>query len=989
MRFVFLLATVAVASGCQPDSAWQQQATANRSSIRGHETVASPLGSGSKSDTRGDKESAYVAARNELIADPENADALISVAMELASQERYAEAAEVALKVSTCDVSDPVQALLFAFEWHLRGGDYEGAEADIRRAIALSPDDIRGHRTMAQLLSSQGRRFEARDHLLVLARQAAITTDELTSLIDLSGPLPLVSYAKWMDQSEPGLFDLGSARHLYFEDGEKAKALRIVDALVQSLGKTPVVESLRGRWIVEIGGEHETFEKWMRDLPPGTDRYPEYWLAIGLWLGRNGRDEEAVRSFGEALRLDPTDRSSLRGMSAALSRLGERERALRTQRNLATLDKIVRIAAKADIQQSVWIAKQMQALNRPWESVAWCQRALQLQGTLVGQAGELNRRRQMIRQWERNATPDQIRNLQLTSVVGFDIREFPLPRIETSFTKQDIEVVEPAPCELRFRDLAAKLGVQTRFVSDYSLDSDEFFLYQANGGGLAATDYDLDGRCDLYVVQSGGDPNQPNSSVPNQMYRCLPCGSFNDVSQLTRTDDGGYGQGVCAGDVNQDGFPDLLIANIGRNAVYINQGDGTFRKGSDLIPEEAEQWTSSLAIGDLDGDQLPDIVEVNYLDDPLIFERTCTGRKRDCAPQKFRAANDRIYRNTGDGTFRLWADAQQQGSLPNYGFGIFILNFDGHAGNDVFISNDGDLNHFWKSSLPEQALQGYVLSESAGISGCSVGASSDWEACMGIAAGDFDRNGLPDLLTTNFYNEPVNLYLQHDAGFFVDEAMKYGLSQLSQKMVGFGTQAADFDNDGWLDVAILNGHLYDARHADIPFRMVPQLLRGSPGRFSLQDHESAGPYWNLPKLGRTLALIDFNQDGRLDLVANHLDHPIALLQNDSVAQNWLQVELVGVASDRTAIGARIVVQAGNQRWTAWQTGGDGYMCSNENLIHVGIGNATQIDKIEIDWPSGERQVIESIEPNGRYLLIEGEQPVSREPAIDSETRNAG
>ena len=182
--------------------------------------------------------------------------------------------------------------------------------------------------------------------------------------------------------------------------------------------------------------------------------------------------------------------------------------------------------------------------------------------------------------------------------------------------------------DLRFREVAAAGGIEAQFVSDYPFDAAEFFFYQANGGGLAALDYDLDGRCDLYVVQSGGDPKMSESSAPNQLFRCLPDELFEEVTDGTLTGDRNYGQGVCSGDLNQDGFDDLLVANIGRNSVYINQGDGTFQKRSDVIVEDAGHWTSSIAIGDLDGDQLPDIIEVNYLDDPLVFQRKCTGKQR-------------------------------------------------------------------------------------------------------------------------------------------------------------------------------------------------------------------------------------------------------------------------------------------------------------------------------------------------------------------------
>jgi tetratricopeptide (TPR) repeat protein len=889
-----------------------------------------------------------------------------------ASQQQFNEAAQIAVTLSTLDVPDPIGELLQAFTWHLQAANPTSAEADLRRAITVASHDPRGHRSMAQLLNSEGRRFEAHQHVLALARLGAISPRELLSLIDQSGPFQLVSFDEWIRDTSGTLFDLGKARHQYIADEKPMESLATVNQLTSSTRGQPAVEAFRGRLIAETQDD-EQFKVWAQQLSIGIDRYPEYWLAIGVWLSRNEQDPQAVRALGEALRLDPTDRRSLRLLSASLNRLGETEKALQAQDTLAVLDRIFRLAARANAEQSLWIAEQLQALTRPWESVAWYRHGFQLQGVIESSADELDQRVAQIREWENAAGIERIRDARVTRMLGFDIREFPMPDLDSSAIPRTAVETGVQPSTLKFRDVAQSVGVSTSFVSEYPLDSVDFYLYQANGGGLAALDYDLDGRCDLYVVQSGGDPNKKGSSVSNQLFRQLSGDTFGEVSDVSLTADRGYGQGVCAGDVNQDGLADLLIANIGRNVVYINQGDGTFRERSDLIIDSAESWTSSIAIGDLDGDQLPEIIEVNYVDDPLIYQRKCEGRALHCTPQRFRAATDRILRSAGDGTFRLWRGADQMDELPNYGFGAVVADFDGQNGNDLFISNDGDLNHYWKSVTPETSeQQRHTMIESAGIAGCSIGTSGNSQACMGIASGDFDRNGLIDLLITNFHNEPVNLLLQNDSGFFVDEALKYGLVQTSTDVLGFGTQATDFDNDGWLDVAILNGHIYDASYAGIPFRMTSQLLRGGPGAFSLQDAETAGPYWSREQLARTLALFDWNRDGRMDLVANHLDQPIAILQNESEAENWLQLELVGVASDRTAIGARVTVHADGQHWTAWQTGGDGYMCTNEPIIHFGIGDTKVIDEMEIRWPSGMTQTLTSIKPNRRYLIVENE-----------------
>lgn len=887
----------------------------------------------------------------------------------LAAKGRFAEAAEVSVEVSTLEIPDRAMELLRAFDWHLRAGDIDSAEADLKRALESSPQDPRVLRSLAELLNAEGRRCEASQHVLALARSGAITPRELLSLIDLNGPFQLVSYQEVVGDVSGTLLQLGEARHQLVAEGNLESALQLVDQ-ISTPSPNLATEAFRARLLAEKM-DQERFQSWLNTKPDGIEQYSEYWLAIGLWLSQQERDAEAVRAFAEALRIDPTDRRSLRSIVASLSRLGEYEKSKQVRETLEILDSIFRMATSADPNQAMEIAGHLDSLLRPWESAGWYRYAFEMQGNLGSYQKQLAERREKIRAWEAEARSEQILDARLKRMLGFDVRDYPLPKQVAKSSSEVAGQSDAAIDKFKFVDLADSIGITTTFRSDYPLDQVDFFLHQANGGGLAAFDYDLDGRCDLYVVQTGGDPNRFDSSDANQLFRQLPDATFSEISQNAGSGDRGYGQGVCVSDLNQDGFPDLLVANIGQNRVFINQGDGSFELRSDLFSDDERLWTSSLAAGDLNGDHLPDFIEVNYLQDPSIFERKCKGKQLLCTPQRFRAAPERIFFNVGDGTFRQWKGATEMASLPNYGFGAVIANFDDRFGNDVFISNDGDVNHFWVSSpASESSVPSYRLQETAGITGCGIGTSGVAQACMGIASGDFDRNGLLDLMITNFHNEPVNLFLQADAGIFVDEAVKYGLAEPSRNVLGFGAQAADFDNDGWLDLAISNGHIYDATYADIPFRMKSQVFAGSAKGFSLQDPTVAGDYWQREHLGRTLALFDWNSDGRMDLVANHLDRPIAVLENKSQIQNWLQMELVGVTSARDAVGAKVTVRAASQNWFAWQIGGDGYMCSNQPILHFGLGSIETIDEVEIKWPSGRVQTIQSLEIDRRYLIVE-------------------
>jgi len=925
---------------------------------------------------QGKADQALDLAQRTLLESPTDKVALQTIASVYASRGNFAGAAKIANELGKLNGVQGVEDWLTAFDWHLRASQLAEAEADLREAIRVAPDDPRTHRTMAQLLNAEGRRFESRQFIVNLIRLNAVQPRELLSLVELGSPFMLVALDAVVGDPTTTLLELGKARHLLVVDSDAKAALEKANRLATEVSH-PALDAFRGRLIAETADDVE-FQKWLVEVVPGTEKYPEYWSAIGSRQARVGRDEEAIRAFGEAVKLDPTDRASLRALVAALERTGDEQSAATVRKNLATLDQVFRVASAADESQVMWIGTQLQNLIRPWESVGWYQYAVQMRGLDPSSSAQLNERLKQIASWEKSVTSEWVLESRFDRLVGIDLAKYPLPKQKgmepaVSSTSSDAG----SQSDLVFRDIAPELGIDVDFTSEYPTSEVDFFLYQANGGGLAAFDYDLDGLCDLYVVQTGGSPQTLGSSEPNQLFRQVRGAEFQTIEQLAGVADRRYGQGVCAGDINQDGFTDLIVANIGQNSVYVNQGDGTFREDSTAIQASDGRWTSSIGLADMNGDHLPDVIEVNYLNDPLIFQRKCQGKRLDCTPQRFHAASDRIFENRDDGTFAVAkAGSGSMNASPNYGFGLIVTTFGQSSGNEIFVSNDGDLNHFWKRVPVDAAGEtGWKLVEAAGVSGCSIGVSGISQACMGIAASDFDRNGYIDLGVTNFHNEPMNLFLQNEAGFFTDEALRFGLVKNSKGMLGFGTQAADYDNDGWADIAVLNGHIYDARYAEIPFRMQPQLFRGGMNGFMFQPSDASPDYWSRPQLGRTLAMLDWNRDGKMDLLANHLDQPLALLQNESDSGNWLQVELVGTLSEREAIGARIEVESGGQRWVGWQIAGDGYMCTNESLIHLGLGSHDVIDKLTVHWPATESQVFEQVSTNQRYLLVEGQDSV--------------
>ncbi len=965
--------SLVILSGCMSERG--DQSADPRSGSSGARVGASPLSLTEQAvdqHQNGNWREADRLVQQALIQDPGDLLAL-QLAVELsANQSNFGRAAELAERVAEIDPVNAPKILVNAFDWRIKVGDFSAAEANLRNGLRLEPENVGINRLLAQLLNAQGRRYEASQYVRELIRLRAVTPIEILSLVDLSGPFYLASFDEFEKEGEVTLLQLGKARERYTKfnlppDQILEQIQRIRSAFPQSIAAA----AFHGRVLSETA-RFDELPDWFNQVPEGIAGHPEYWSAIGNWLVHIGEADASIRAFGEAVRLDPTDRESLRQMMQVLARQGNDSKVAHIRDNLVVLDRIFRIAKDAKHEEKLWIAEQLRRLARPWESVGWLIYDAQQMGDLRERIPQIRLRAEAIEQWERAGSEHQIRQARLTRLIGFSVSEIELPDVNGL----RLPVESSSPMEnrekLRFTDVAKQCGIDMTFQSGFPKDGKGFYPYQVNGGGIAVSDFDLDGCNDLYFANAGNDPREDKGSQPNRLFRSEADEQFVDVSRLAGVDSQGFGQGVAAGDLNQDGFQDLVVGNIGRNEVYLNQGDGTFVDVSDSLESLADSWTSCVGIADINGDMLPEVIEVNYIDDERSFDARCDEGYLECQPQRFLAAADQVFLNQGDGQFLPWEGFPRGDETRQHGFGLVIANFDNEYGNDFFVANDGDLNHFWISGpSSKKELGPYQLTESASLRGCSIGRGGDSQACMGVAHADLDRDGTLDLLVTNFHHEPVNLFLQTSSGYFADEAVKYGLFEPTFSVLGFGTQAADFNNDGWMDLAALSGHVFNATDEGIPFRMKPQLFCGAASGFTLQEAKQIGHYWQQEQLGRTLATLDLHRDGKIDLVSSHLDRPMALLRNESSAERWLQLELFGVDSERDAIGAVAHVRCGTQQWHAWQTAGDGYMCSNEPVLHFGLGAFEHVDELTIDWPSGKSQRFTQLDVGQRYFVVEG------------------
>jgi hypothetical protein len=532
-------------------------------------------------------------------------------------------------------------------------------------------------------------------------------------------------------------------------------------------------------------------------------------------------------------------------------------------------------------------------------------------------------------------------------------------------------------------DVAKALGIHSAY-NNGAKPNRSWYTIEGVGGGVNAIDYDKDGWPDLYFSQADGSPLDANPVYkPKTLFRSLAGKEFKDVAQLANAADLGYGQGLGVSDLDQDGFPDLLVANLGVSRIYRNQGDGTFEVS--LVPQEDANslWNSSIHAADINGDSLPDLISASYVYGSESISRRCESNNStriSCNPKMFPPGKNRILLNNGDGTWKSAPDPLLESIRTGYTLGTLVTNLDQRHGNEVFFANDVSPNNLLLSEPAPKKEDGtsdaaarWELVESAAASGVAVDSIGRAQACMGISCGDQNRDGLLDIIVTNFYNEVSTLYLQTLPGVFVDGTRRSKLGQLTLDQLSFGSQFSDLDSDGWLDFIAVNGHIDDLRTENIPWQMPTQILKNQNGEFRWLRNPSPGPYFDGKWIGRGLQSLDYNVDGKPDLVATHLDRPAALLENRTPSANhFVQWELVGTLSERDAIGAVLRVEADDEFWVTSLCDGEGYFGSNERLIHLGIGKKTKLTKVRCVWPSGKEETVEGLDSDKRYRWIEGQ-----------------
>ena len=524
----------------------------------------------------------------------------------------------------------------------------------------------------------------------------------------------------------------------------------------------------------------------------------------------------------------------------------------------------------------------------------------------------------------------------------------------------------PALREAPFIDVTAKSGLT--FVHQ-SGATPEKYMVETFGSGVAWIDYNGDDYADLFFVNGA-----PGSS--NALFRNNKDGTFTDVTERAavagNTAAKSYKTGAAVGDYDNDGDLDLYVTAFGPNVLYRNNGDGTFTDVTAAagVAGGADEWSTSTGFFDFDRDGDLDLYVVNYLDYRLDDNPYCGLRKPGyrmyCQPTMFDGKADRLFRNNGNGTF---TDVSQQAGIANpagKGLGVTFCDFDGDADQDIYVANDMVRNFLYRNNG-----DGTFLDVAYGA-GVGFDANGKPQAGMGVDCADVNGNEWPDIFVTNFSEELNTLYDNRGEGLFEDVSAKVGLES-GFLPLGFGTKLFDFDNDGDLDIHVVNGHVIDNVHLFRPALSYAQkdlLYENVDGRF--RDVSSqAGPALQVERVGRGLAVADFDNDGNLDAAVANLGRPAVLLKNRGAKRNnWLIVRAHGSKSNRFGFGAKVSVQAGGMRQVREISNVASYLSSNDIRLHVGLGTAKIVERIEILWPSGTRQTLTDVAPNQVVVLKE-------------------
>lgn len=547
------------------------------------------------------------------------------------------------------------------------------------------------------------------------------------------------------------------------------------------------------------------------------------------------------------------------------------------------------------------------------------------------------------------------------------------------------QIDRPLP-KVNFEDVAATVGL-TGFYSSGE-DKEKKYILEITGSGVALIDYNNDGFQDVFLVNATTLEGFPEGKEPtNHLYRNNKDGSFSDVTASANLVRSGWGQGVCAGDYDNDGNTDLVVTYYGQNVLYRNTGRGTFEDVTEKagLLQKPARWGSGCSFLDYDRDGDLDLFIANYVD--FDIKKTPAKGSSDfckwknipvmCGPRGLPAGTNLLYRNQGDGTF---VDVSSKSGVAapkgHYSFTPLVLDYDNDGWPDIYVACDSTPNILYHNE------RNGTFTDVALLSGTAFNEDGQEQAGMGVAAADYDGDGYIDIVKTNFCDDTSTLYRNNRDGSFIDATYPSRLG-VNTEFLGWGTGFFDFDNDGWKDIFIVNGHVYpevEGHGFNCSYkqeRLVYWNLRN--GTFH-DISGSAGPGIGERRNSRGAAVGDLDNDGSLEIVVNNMNEAPSLLKNSGERKNWVILQMAGRQSNRSGIGARVTMIAEKRKQVDEVRSGGSYISQNDLRLHFGIGDAVKVDRIEVAWPSDKKEVFLDVKANQVVVLEEGKGQSITQPA---------
>lgn len=862
-------------------------------------------------------------------------------------------------------------------------GQMKNAEPWLRKALSLNPCHTKTLRLLSRALQLQGRVWESQSLVWQLLVQDEFKGDDLYMLGTSQEFLSDHSLVERSRRLAPDdlLPLLGPARQMFMRN-EIEESESLLRRIILSEPQISEAQVALGRILLDRDDD-DAFLKWHRDLASSHDKHPELWLLRGLWLRRSGYHEQAVRCFLETIERFPNHVEANYQLSQSLATLGHREFAEAAgvrSRQLAQIElSLAEFRGDPTVPVMRKLAKQLADLTRYWEAAALCCLAERSMPSVATWAHE------DLLKYSRNLQDDHTVAIAQTNGIPIEdlIRDdFPLPsswhfeKRKTGQTGQQNST--DVTGNVRFIENAQGVGFDFTFYNGSVTAKGLEHIFETTGGGIAILDFDGDLFPDIWAAQ-GSDiwTESQNRTDLDQLFRNIDGKRYVNATHSAIIEEDRFSQGVAAGDLNNDGFPDVFVANQGINRLYINNGDGTFSDVTETSGLSGRVWSMSAAIVDLNQDSVPDIYEVNYLKIDSVLKRRCksNGQPLTCAPTLFTAEQDKLWLGNGDGTYSEHSGESGIVQPEGKGLGLIAADFDNTGRISVFVGNDTTNNFFFRNITPQPGAAPQ-FEEQGLISGLAADGEGRAQATMGIAFGDADSDGLADIFTTNFYADPNSLLLQQGDAYFIDQSRDSGIYDSGYNLLGFGAQFVDADLDGRPDILVTNGHVDRTSATGEPDEMPPQFFRNvGGGKFVEPAPEDTGPFFSRQLLGRALSTLDWNRDGRNDAAISHLYSPAALVTNSTATgAKSLTVSLIGQALDRDGNGTKVSIAA-SPDWPA-QTqqlcAGNGYLSTNERILIFAIPQDAERVHLAVKWPDKKTQEFNLPSSSGHIRIIESE-----------------